>query len=230
MRARADALLRNGSARHVDRHLPRPRASPAAPALAGREAARRLPGARQRRPAAPGQARGAAAGARRGALPAAADRMVDQRAEGRRPARRSTCSPAPTRGRDVDAQRLRAVPGALRPRRAWSISPNCCCARTNCCATTPALLAHYRHRFGELLVDEFQDTNAIQYGFVRLLARRQRATCSWSATTTRRSTAGAAPRSRTCSDSCAIIPARARPSSWNRTTAPAPTSSTPPTR
>ena len=32
------------------------------------------------------------------------------------------------------------------------------------------LLAHYRHRFGEILVDEFQDTNAIQYGFVRLLA------------------------------------------------------------
>ena len=35
---------------------------------------------------------------------------------------------------------------------------------------TPALLAHYRHRFADLLVDEFQDTNAIQYGFVRLLA------------------------------------------------------------
>jgi DNA helicase-2/ATP-dependent DNA helicase PcrA len=34
----------------------------------------------------------------------------------------------------------------------------------------PPLLAHYRHRFGEILVDEFQDTNAIQYGFVRLLA------------------------------------------------------------
>jgi DNA helicase-2/ATP-dependent DNA helicase PcrA len=34
----------------------------------------------------------------------------------------------------------------------------------------PALLAHYRQRFGELLVDEFQDTNAIQYGFIRLLA------------------------------------------------------------
>ena len=32
------------------------------------------------------------------------------------------------------------------------------------------LLAHYRHRFTELLIDEFQDTNAIQYGFVRLLA------------------------------------------------------------
>lgn len=35
---------------------------------------------------------------------------------------------------------------------------------------TPVLLAHYRQRFSALLVDEFQDTNAIQYGFVRLLA------------------------------------------------------------
>ena len=34
----------------------------------------------------------------------------------------------------------------------------------------PALLAHYRHRFGELLIDEFQDTNSIQYAFVRVLA------------------------------------------------------------
>ncbi|MBV2209027.1 MAG: DNA helicase II [Thermomonas sp.] len=34
----------------------------------------------------------------------------------------------------------------------------------------PALLSHYRHRFGQILVDEFQDTNAIQYGFIRLLA------------------------------------------------------------
>ena len=34
----------------------------------------------------------------------------------------------------------------------------------------PPLLDHYRHRFTEILVDEFQDTNAIQYGFVRLLA------------------------------------------------------------
>ena len=34
----------------------------------------------------------------------------------------------------------------------------------------PALLAHYRHRFREILVDEFQDTNSIQYAFVRILA------------------------------------------------------------
>ncbi|MGO1894162.1 MAG: DNA helicase II [Luteimonas sp.] len=34
----------------------------------------------------------------------------------------------------------------------------------------PQLLAHYRHRFGQILVDEFQDTNAIQYAFIRVLA------------------------------------------------------------
>ena len=32
------------------------------------------------------------------------------------------------------------------------------------------LLAHYRRRFTHLLVDEFQDTNAIQYAWLRLLA------------------------------------------------------------
>ncbi|WP_024868473.1 DNA helicase II [Pseudoxanthomonas suwonensis] len=34
----------------------------------------------------------------------------------------------------------------------------------------PALLQHYRTRFRDLLIDEFQDTNAIQYAFVRVLA------------------------------------------------------------
>src|SRR5688572_520163 len=36
--------------------------------------------------------------------------------------------------------------------------------------TNDALLHQYRQRFGELLIDEFQDTNAIQYAFVRVLA------------------------------------------------------------
>ncbi|WP_018233224.1 DNA helicase II [Thioalkalivibrio thiocyanodenitrificans] len=35
---------------------------------------------------------------------------------------------------------------------------------------TPALLEHYRSRFRHILVDEFQDTNAIQYGWLRLLS------------------------------------------------------------
>jgi ATP-dependent DNA helicase UvrD/PcrA len=34
----------------------------------------------------------------------------------------------------------------------------------------PALLAHYQRRFRHVLVDEFQDTNAIQYLWLRLLA------------------------------------------------------------
>jgi len=34
----------------------------------------------------------------------------------------------------------------------------------------PALLGHYQRRFRQLLIDEFQDTNVIQYAFVRLLA------------------------------------------------------------
>jgi len=33
----------------------------------------------------------------------------------------------------------------------------------------PTLLAHYRRRFGHVLVDEFQDTNAIQYSWLKLL-------------------------------------------------------------
>ncbi|WP_428480429.1 UvrD-helicase domain-containing protein, partial [Pseudomonas protegens] len=35
----------------------------------------------------------------------------------------------------------------------------------------PGLLAHYQKRFRHVLVDEFQDTNAVQYAWLRLLAQ-----------------------------------------------------------
>ncbi|WP_423824222.1 DNA helicase II [Salinisphaera sp. SPP-AMP-43] len=38
------------------------------------------------------------------------------------------------------------------------------------CRDNAELLAHYRRRFSHLMVDEFQDTNALQYGWVKLLA------------------------------------------------------------
>lgn len=34
----------------------------------------------------------------------------------------------------------------------------------------PQVLAHYQHRFRQILVDEFQDTNTIQYAWLRVLA------------------------------------------------------------
>jgi DNA helicase-2/ATP-dependent DNA helicase PcrA len=34
----------------------------------------------------------------------------------------------------------------------------------------PDVLGHYQQRFGHILVDEFQDTNAVQYAWLRLLA------------------------------------------------------------
>jgi DNA helicase-2/ATP-dependent DNA helicase PcrA len=37
----------------------------------------------------------------------------------------------------------------------------------------PVLLAHYQRRFRHILVDEFQDTNAIQYAWIRALAGRE---------------------------------------------------------
>ncbi|MFO1369292.1 MAG: DNA helicase II [Marinagarivorans sp.] len=36
--------------------------------------------------------------------------------------------------------------------------------------TKPALLKHYQQRFKHILVDEFQDTNAVQYAWLRVLA------------------------------------------------------------
>ena len=54
-------------------------------------------------------------------------------------------------------------------------------------------------RFSHLLVDEYQDTNAVQYRIVKALAAGHRNLCVVG-TTTSRSTAGAGPK---CGTSCA---------------------------
>jgi superfamily I DNA/RNA helicase len=67
------------------------------------------------------------------------------------------------------------------------------------------LCQHYQARFRHILVDEFQDTNRLQYAWLKLLAGRGSVipeapppASSRSATTTSRSTLSAVPRSATC--------------------------------
>ena len=42
--------------------------------------------------------------------------------------------------------------------------------RTNCGLKSPQVLQHYQGRFRQILVDEFQDTNTVQYAWLRVLA------------------------------------------------------------
>jgi hypothetical protein len=84
-------------------------------------------------------------------------------------------------------------------------------ARARAVANTPALLAALPTASGHMLVDEFQDTNTHPVRLAALLAGDTGQVTSWSATTTSRSTAGAAPRSRTSSASCATYPGASRP-------------------
>jgi hypothetical protein len=64
--------------------------------------------------------------------------------------------------------------------------------------TIPEVRERYRARFPVVLVDEYQDTNHAQYVLLQAAGGRERRTCSWWATTTSPSTAGAAP---TCATS-----------------------------
>jgi DNA helicase-2/ATP-dependent DNA helicase PcrA len=53
--------------------------------------------------------------------------------------------------------------------KASSTSPSCCCALRAPLAQ-PTLLEHYQRRFRYILVDEFQDTNKLQYRWIKMLA------------------------------------------------------------
>jgi hypothetical protein len=82
---------------------------------------------------------------------------------------------------------------------------------------------HYNDRFRYILVDEYQDTNALQFALIHFLTERQQNVCVVG-DETRASTAGAGPTSRTSSTSRQHYPGRGRSSS-SRTTARRRTSS-----
>ena len=48
--------------------------------------------------------------------------------------------------------------------------PSYCCEPTSSFRATHSLREHYRRRFSHILIDEFQDTNALQYKWLKLLA------------------------------------------------------------
>ena len=64
---------------------------------------------------------------------------------------------------------VRALPGAVRAQRRGRFR-GAAAARFELWRDRPDVLAHYRARFRHVLVDEFQDTNAIQYDWLKLLA------------------------------------------------------------
>ena len=100
-----------------------------------------------------------------------------------------------------------ASPPRTRRRRSASrrsTSRTSSCSRATCCATTSAIREAEQLRFRSIMVDEFQDTNALQCELIDLLARPGPAegASSSSATSSSRSTASGTPTS-TCSASAA---------------------------
>ena len=128
---------------------------------------------------------------------AEAGHLGDRRRQGRRPARRRTSRSATSRRRvlvqvyeayEAQCQREGVVDFAELMLRTYELM------RDNA-----ALREHYQRRFRHILVDEFQDTNRLQYAWLKMFAGppEHGSRCSRSATTTRASTRFAARRSAT---------------------------------
>ena len=53
----------------------------------------------------------------------------------------------------------------------------CCCAPCRCCSEFPEARANWQNRFRYIHVDEYQDTNRVQYDLLRLLVNESRNLC-----------------------------------------------------
>ena len=201
MRHRIEALLGMPGGAHVGRHLPRPRAPPAAAALARGRPAAGLPDPRQRGPAAPDQ-EGASAALELDETRwrAARSAVLHQQAQGRRPAPEQVEGRRRSRSQQMHAKLYAELRGSLPRAAAWWISPSCCCAPTSCARQPVAAraLPHALHACAGGRVPGHQ-RHPVRLDAAARRARRHAR--SWSATTTSRSTAGAARASRTCSSS-----------------------------
>ena len=195
--------------------------------LAG--AAAGLPDPRLERPALGRQARHQGDEPRRGALSAQAGDVVHRRRQGRRPARRRTSRSATSRAAswsqvyeayDAQCQREGVVDFAELMLRTYELM------RDN-----EPLREHYQRRFRHILVDEFQDTNRLQYAWLKMFAGPPEHGCALfaSATTTRASTPFAARRSATWRRSSASTASRTVDQARAQLPLATATSSTPPT-
>lgn len=81
-------------------------------------------------------------------------------------------APAGNTGDYARSQLIRVYQGYERAREAAGLVdfPELLLRAFETCRDNAELLAHYRKRFTHILVDEFQDTNALQYAWIRLLA------------------------------------------------------------
>ncbi len=109
--------------------------------------------------------------------------------------------------RERTIARLRdALPGAPARRSARSTSTTCCSRPSRLFDEAPDVLAQYQERWRYLHVDEYQDTNRAAIPVGPGPRRRSTATSPSSATTTSRSTRGAARTCATSSTSSATSP------------------------
>ena len=124
---------------------------------------------------------------------------------------------------------LRALPGAAAARQRARLRRSAAHDACDCSTSAPDVLDRYRERFQHVLVDEYQDTNTVQYRLTNLLAvappqpvrgRRRRPVDLPLARRRDRQH----PRLR------ARLSRRGRSSGWSRTTARPATSSPPPAR